>query len=77
MTPGKLNVKIKLQKIIGNLLGKLRKFYMSGTVIWKFLAVVKRQFACEQIFTAMFVCVGAVQSGVCLWETWPNYTQSL
>ena len=33
MTPGKLNVKIKLQKIIGNLLGKLQKFYMSGTVI--------------------------------------------
>ena len=24
MTPGKLNVKIKLQKIIGNLLGKLQ-----------------------------------------------------
>ena len=33
MTPGKLNAKIKPQKIIGNLLGKLRKFYMSGTVI--------------------------------------------
>ena len=33
MTPGKLNVKIKLQKIIGNLLGKLQKFYVSGTVI--------------------------------------------
>ena len=50
MTPGKLNTKIKPQKIIGNLLGKLRKFYMIGTVIWKFAAVVKRQFACEQMF---------------------------
>ena len=25
--------KIKLQKIVGNLLGKLRKLYMNGTVI--------------------------------------------
>ena len=33
MTPGKLNVKINLQKIIGNFLRKLRKFYMSGMVI--------------------------------------------
>ena len=27
------NVKIKLQKIVGNLLGKLRKLQMNGTVI--------------------------------------------
>ena len=27
------NVKIKLQKIVGNLLDKLRKLYMSGTFI--------------------------------------------
>ena len=57
MTPGKLNVKIKLQKIIGNLLGKLQKFYMSGTVIYKFVAVVKRQFVCEQMFYSnVFLC---------------------
>ena len=33
--------KIKLQKIVGNLLGKLRKLYMNGTVIQEFLAVLK------------------------------------
>ena len=33
--------KIKLQKIVGNLLIKLRKLYMNGTVTWKFLAFLK------------------------------------
>ena len=33
--------KIKLQKIVGNILDKLRKLYMDGTVIKKFLAVLK------------------------------------
>ena len=28
-------MKIKLQKIVGNLLDKLRKLYMDGTVIYK------------------------------------------
>ena len=31
----------KLQKIVGNLLIKLRKLYMNGTVIQKFLAFLK------------------------------------
>ena len=35
--------KIKLQKIIGNLLDKLRKLYMNGTVIQKFLTFLKLQ----------------------------------
>ena len=35
--------KIKLQKIVGNLLIKLRKLYMNGTVAWKFLAFLKLQ----------------------------------
>ena len=29
----KRNVKIKLQKIVGNFLDKLRKLYMSGTFV--------------------------------------------
>ena len=33
--------KIQLQKIVGNLLDKLRKLYMNGTVIFKFLAFLK------------------------------------
>ena len=33
--------KIKLQKIVGNLLDKLRKLYMNGTVIKKFLAFIQ------------------------------------
>ena len=33
--------KIKLQKIVGNLLDKRREFYMNGTIIWKFLVVLK------------------------------------
>ena len=33
--------KINLQKIVRNLLGKLRKLYTNGTVIYKFLAVLK------------------------------------
>ena len=33
--------KIKLQKIVGNILDKLRKLYMDGTVIKNFLAVLK------------------------------------
>ena len=33
--------KIKLQKIVGNILDKLGKLYMDGTVIKKFLAVLK------------------------------------
>ena len=33
--------KIKLQKIVGNLLDKLRKLYMNGTVIKKFLASIQ------------------------------------
>ena len=35
--------KIKLQKIVGNLLDKLRKLYMNGMVIQKFLAFLKLQ----------------------------------
>ena len=35
-------MEIKLQKIVvGNLLNKLRKLYMNGTVIQKYLAVLK------------------------------------
>ena len=37
--------KIKLQKIVGNLLARLdelRKLYMNGMVIWKFLAKWKK-----------------------------------
>ena len=34
--------KIKLQKIVGNLFEKLRKLYMNGTSIQKFLAVLKQ-----------------------------------
>ena len=33
--------KIKLQKIVADLLEKLWKLYMNGTVIYKFLAVLK------------------------------------
>ena len=33
--------KIKLEKIVGNLLDKLWKLYMNGTVINKFLALLK------------------------------------
>ena len=33
--------KIKLKKILGNLLDKLRKLYMNGVVILKFLAFLK------------------------------------
>ena len=33
--------KIKLQKIVGNLLDKLRKLYMNGMIIKKFLALLK------------------------------------
>ena len=33
---GKWNVKIKLQKIVGKLLDKLRKLYVNGTVIKKY-----------------------------------------
>ena len=33
--------KIKLQKILGNLLDELRNLYMDGTVIQKFLAALK------------------------------------
>ena len=39
--PGKTNVKIKLEKIVRNLYDMLRKWYMNGTVMWKFLAVVR------------------------------------
>ena len=35
--------RIKLQKIVGNLLDKLRKLYRNGTVIYKFLAVLSRR----------------------------------
>ena len=28
-------------KILGNILDKLRKLYINGTVIWKYLAVLK------------------------------------
>ena len=35
--------KIKLQKIVGNLLDKFRKLYMNGTVIKKFVAVLKQK----------------------------------
>ena len=35
--------KIKLQKIVGNLLYKFRKLYMNGTVIRKFVAVLKQK----------------------------------
>ena len=35
--------KIKLQKIVGNLIDKLRKLYMNGTVIQEFLAFPKVQ----------------------------------
>ena len=34
---------IKLQKIVGNLLDKLRKLYLKGTVIWEFLVVLKQK----------------------------------
>ena len=37
----KTNVKIKLEKIVRNLYDMLRKWYMNGTVMWKFLAVVR------------------------------------
>ena len=33
--------KIIMYKILGNLLDMLRKLYMNGTVIWKFLAFPK------------------------------------
>ena len=33
--------KIRLQKIVADLLEKLRKLYMNGTVTYKFLAVLK------------------------------------
>ena len=33
--------KIKLQKILGNLLDELQNLYMNGTVIYKFLAILK------------------------------------
>ena len=48
--------KIKLEKIVGNLLDKLRKLYMNGTFIQKFLAFLKLQqivgnfYFSEQIF---------------------------
>ena len=48
--------KIQLQKIVGNLLDKLRKLYMNGTVIFKFLAFLqaiensKQFYFSEQIF---------------------------
>ena len=32
-------MKIKLQKIVGNLLDKLRKLYMDGTVIYKHVEI--------------------------------------
>ena len=35
--------KIKLQKIVGNLLDKFRKLYMNGTVIRKFVALLKQK----------------------------------
>ena len=35
--------RIKLQKIVGNLLDKLRKLYLNGTLFQKFLAVFKQQ----------------------------------
>ena len=35
--------KIRLQKIVAGLLEKLRKLYMNGTAIYKFLAVLKLQ----------------------------------
>ena len=35
--------KIKPQKIVGNLLYKLRKLYMNETFIYKFLAVLKKK----------------------------------
>ena len=34
---------IKLQKIVGNLFDKLRKLYLNGTVIYKFLADLKQE----------------------------------
>ena len=34
---------IKLQKIVGNLLDKLRKLYLNGTVVQKFLVVLKKK----------------------------------
>ena len=37
----KSNVKIKLLKIVGNLIDKLRELYLNGAVIEKFLAVLK------------------------------------
>ena len=46
--------KIKLQKIVGNLLGKLRKLYLDGTVIFSLPQAIEnsRQFYgfSEQIF---------------------------
>ena len=51
-----LKCEIKLQKIVGNLLDVLRKLYINGTVIQKFLAFFKLQkmlgnvFFSEQIF---------------------------
>ena len=36
-------MKIKPQKIVGNLLHKLRKLYMNGTFIYKFIAVLKKK----------------------------------
>ena len=35
-------MKIKLQKIVGNLLDKLRKLYMDGTVIYKRVEISSR-----------------------------------
>ena len=35
-------MKIKLQKIVGNLLDKLRKLYMDGTVIYKHVEISSR-----------------------------------
>ena len=34
--------KTKRQKIIGNLFDKLRKLYVNGTVVYKFLAFLKQ-----------------------------------
>ena len=41
LTSGVKREKLNLKKILGNLLDKLRKLYMSGTVIKKFLAFLK------------------------------------
>ena len=35
--------KIRLQKIVADLLENIWKLYMNGTAIWKFLAVLKLQ----------------------------------